>query len=65
MLAPSREVLARGWDADPSEPLSLVRAYVRRARARAPLVGSALRRPWTAVQDRRLNGQLYSLETRD
>jgi hypothetical protein len=65
MFAPSREVLVRGWRADPAEPLSLVRAYVRRARAHAPLIGSALRRPWTTVQDHRLNGQIYQLESRD
>jgi hypothetical protein len=64
MLAPSREVLRRGWDADPTDPLSLIRAYARRARAHAPLVGAALMRFWTTVQDRRLNGQIDALRER-
>jgi hypothetical protein len=64
MLAPSREVLSRGWEADPSATLSLARAYLRRARAHAPGARSALRRPWSVVQDRRLNGQIHALEER-
>jgi hypothetical protein len=62
MLLPSREVLSRGWAADPAAPLSLARAYVRRARAHAPLARAALRQPWTIVQDRRLNDQLLALQ---
>jgi hypothetical protein len=64
MFAPSREVLSRGWNADSTATLSLARAYVRRARINAPLVRSALRRPWSFVQDRRLNGQIRALEDR-
>jgi hypothetical protein len=62
MFAPSREVLSRGWNADPTATVSLARAYLRRARANAPLARSALRRPWTVVQDRRLNRQIHALE---
>jgi hypothetical protein len=65
MLLPSREVLARGWDADPTATLSLVRAYARRARANAPLARAALRRPWSVVQDHRLNGQIHALQTHE
>lgn len=64
MLAPGREVLSRGWNADPTATRSLARAYLRRARAQAPLARSALRRPWALVQDRRLNGQIHALEER-
>jgi hypothetical protein len=64
MVAPSREVLSNGWNADSTATLSLARAYMRRARARAPLAGSALRRPWSLVQDRRLDGQIRALEER-
>jgi hypothetical protein len=62
MVAPSREALRRGWDADPTATLSLARAYLRRARAHAPLARSALRRPWTIVQDHRLSRQIMALE---
>jgi hypothetical protein len=62
MLMPSREVLARGWGAERTAPLSLARAYARRARANVPLARAALRRPWTAVQDRRLNGEIDQLQ---
>jgi hypothetical protein len=62
MVAPSRDALARGWNADPTATLSLARAYARRARAHVPEARSALRRPWTFVQDQRLNGQLGALE---
>lgn len=64
MFAPSREVLSRGWSADPTAPMSLARAYMRRARAHAPHARSALTRPWTFVQDQRLNGQVRALEER-
>ncbi|HEX4279863.1 MAG TPA: nucleotidyltransferase family protein [Solirubrobacteraceae bacterium] len=64
MFAPSREVLSRGWNADPTAPSSLARAYMRRARAQAPLARSALRQPGLFIQDRRLNGQIRSLEDR-
>lgn len=64
MFAPSREVLSRGWNADSTATMSLARAYVRRARANAPLARSALRRPWLFVQDRRLNDQVRALEDR-
>jgi hypothetical protein len=64
MLAPSREVLSTGWNADSTATMSLARAYVRRARARAPLARSALRQPWLFVQDRRLNDQIRALENR-
>ncbi|MGO9899302.1 MAG: nucleotidyltransferase family protein [Solirubrobacteraceae bacterium] len=64
MVAPSREVLSRGWNADPIAPLSLARAYLRRAGAHAPAAGSALRRPWVYMQDRRLNDQIEALEDR-
>jgi hypothetical protein len=64
MFAPSREVLSRGWNADPTAPSSLARAYMRRARARAPLARSALRQPAMFIQDRRLNGQIRALEDR-
>jgi hypothetical protein len=65
MVAPGREVLAHGWDAEPDGSLSLARAYVRRAVAQAPLARSALKRPWAVVQDYRLNGQIHALEPRD
>jgi hypothetical protein len=65
MLAPSREVLARGWGAEPRGSFSLARAYVRRAKARGPHMRSALRRPRTVVQDYRLNAQIDSLEAGD
>jgi hypothetical protein len=64
MFAPSREVLSRGWNADATAPSSLARAYMRRARARAPLARSALRQPRMFIQDRRLNDQIRSLEDR-
>lgn len=62
MVAPSREVLRRGWDAEPGATRSLARAYLRRARAQAPFARAALRRPWSVVQDRRLNRQIHALE---
>jgi hypothetical protein len=62
MFAPGREVLSRGWNADSTATLSLARAYVRRARAQVPLARSTLRRPWSYVQDQRLNGRVQSLE---
>jgi hypothetical protein len=61
MFAPSREALRRGWNADPNATLSLARAYMRRANAHLPEARSALRRPWTYIQDRRLNAQIESL----
>jgi hypothetical protein len=64
MFAPSREVLARGWNADPTATLSLARAYMRRARAQVPFARNALRRPWLFVQDQRLNDQIRALEER-
>ncbi|MGA2925525.1 MAG: nucleotidyltransferase family protein [Solirubrobacteraceae bacterium] len=64
MFAPGREVLSRGWNADPTATLSLASAYMRRARANAPLARSALRRPWSFIQDQRLNGQIRALEER-
>jgi hypothetical protein len=64
MFAPSRDVLSRGWNADSTAPSSLARAYMRRAKAHAPLARSALRQPRTFIQDRRLNGQIRSLEDR-
>jgi len=64
MFAPSREVLSRGWNADPTATRSLARAYMRRARTNAPLAKSALRRPWAFVQDQRLNDQIRSLQDR-
>jgi hypothetical protein len=64
MFAPSREVLSQGWNADPTATVSLARAYLRRARANAPLARSALRRPWQFVQDQRLNDQIRALEER-
>lgn len=64
MFAPSREVLSHGWNADPTATMSLARAYMRRARANAPLARTALRRPWLFVQDQRLNDQIRALEER-
>ncbi|MGO9958474.1 MAG: nucleotidyltransferase family protein [Solirubrobacteraceae bacterium] len=64
MLAPSREVLSNGWNADPTATTSLARAYMRRARAHLPEARSALRRPLEFVQDRRLNEQIRALENR-
>jgi len=64
MFAPSREVLTRGWNADPTAPSSLARAYMRRAKANAPLARSALRQPRMFIEDRRLNGQIRALEDR-
>ena len=64
MFAPSREALARGWNADPTATLSLARAYMRRAKAHVPEARSTLRRPWLYVQDQRLNGQIQALEKR-
>lgn len=64
MVAPGREALARGWSADPGATRSLARAYLRRARAQGPLARSALRRPWSVVQDRRLNRRLLAIEER-
>jgi Uncharacterised nucleotidyltransferase len=64
MLAPGREVLSRGWNADPAAPGSLARAYLRRARARTPLARSALRRPLAYIQDQRLDEQIRALEDR-
>ena len=64
MFAPGREVLSHGWNADPTATMSLARAYMRRARANAPLARSALRRPWLFVQDQRLNDQIRALEER-
>jgi hypothetical protein len=65
MVAPGRAALAHGWGADPDDSLSLARAYVRRVRAQVPLAAPALRRPWTVVQDYRLNGQINALERRE
>lgn len=64
MLAPSREALRRGWNADPNATLSLARAYMRRAKAHVPEARSALRRPRAYLQDRRLNGQIDALGER-
>ena len=65
IAAPPRAVLVDGWDADPASSGSLARAYVRRARAQAPLARAALARPWAVVQDYRLNGQIHALEHRE
>ena len=62
IIAPGREVLERGWDADARGAGSLARAYVRRAASRAPAAGAALKRPWASVQDYRLNGRIGALE---
>jgi hypothetical protein len=62
MVAPSRDVLAKGWRGDPRDPVSLVRAYVRRARAQAPVARAALKNPWSVVQDYRLNDEVTALE---
>ena len=64
MLAPSRDVLSTGWNADPGATLSLARAYLRRARAHSPQAWLALRQPLEVVRDRRLNSQLLALEER-
>ncbi len=64
MFAPSREVLSRGWNADPTTTLSLAQAYLRRARAHAPAAQAAMRRPWELAQDRRLNSRIQALEDR-
>jgi hypothetical protein len=64
IFAPSRELLSRGWNADPTATMSLARAYLRRARANVPLARSALQRPWLYVQDHRLNDQIRALEER-
>ena len=64
MFVPSREVLSRGWNADPTATMSLARAYMRRARAHAPLARSSLGRPWQFVQDQRLNSQIRALQER-
>jgi Uncharacterised nucleotidyltransferase len=64
MFAPSRDVLARGWNADPTAPSSLARAYMRRARANVPMARSALRQPRMYIQDRQLNSQIRALEDR-
>jgi hypothetical protein len=64
MLAPGTEALRRGWNADPTATMSLARAYLRRARAHVPAARSALRRPWTYIQDQRLNDQIHALEQR-
>jgi len=65
MLSPGADVLATAWEGEPGDRRSLARAYVRRAAAQWPLVRSSLRRPWTVVQDYRLNGQISALEPRD
>jgi hypothetical protein len=65
LFAPNREALERRWGADPGANMSLARAYVRRARAHAPLARSALRRPWLLMQDYRLNDQIHALEAHD
>lgn len=62
MVAPGRDVLSEGWNADPRDPRSLARAYVRRARAHVPVLRRALRQPWSVVQDYRLNGEIDALE---
>jgi hypothetical protein len=62
MVAPSSEVLKRGWNADPTATLSLARAYMRRARAHVPAARASLRRPWELLQDHRLNGQISAME---
>ena len=64
MVAPSKEALRRGWNADSNATLSLARAYMRRARAHVPEARSAMRRPWVYVQDRRLNTQIEALRER-
>jgi Uncharacterised nucleotidyltransferase len=64
MVAPSREALRRGWNADPNATLSLARAYMRRAKAHVPEARSAMRRPWIYLQDQRLNGQIEALKER-
>jgi hypothetical protein len=62
MAAPPREVLVEGWAGDATVKGSLTRAYLRRARAQLPLARAALARPWSVVQDYRLNGQIHALE---
>lgn len=62
ILAPGREVLERGWDADPRGARSLGHAYLRRAAARAPAAVAALKRPRVLVEDYRLNGRIGALE---
>jgi hypothetical protein len=64
MLAPGSEVLSNGWEGESGEPLSLARAYLRRAKANAPLARAALRRPRAVLEDRRLNGEIHALEHR-
>ena len=64
IVAPGRDVLEHGWDGR-GTGASLARAYVRRAVAKAPLTGAALRRPRAVLQDYRLNGQIRGLEQRD
>jgi hypothetical protein len=64
MVAPSRDVLVKGWDANPGVGGSLARAYVRRAWSNLPGAARALKRPLMTVQDRRLNGEIYALEDR-
>src|SRR5262249_3009671 len=65
MAAPPRDVLVQGWNADAGSSGSLARAYVRRARAQAPLARAAPGRPWAVVQDYRLNGQIHALERQE
>ena len=65
IVAPPREALTRGWDADARAPASLARAYVRRAAAQAPLAREAARRPWMLVQDFMLDRRLSALARPD
>ena len=62
MLLPSRDALRRRWAADPVSLASLAEAYLRRARAHAPMVKAALRQPWAIIQDRRLGEQIRALQ---
>jgi hypothetical protein len=65
IVAPPRDALERGWNADPRAKRSLARAYLRRASAQAPAAAAALKRPLDLVHDYRLNGQIHALEPRD
>jgi hypothetical protein len=64
MFAPGREVLSRGWNADPTATLSLARAYLRRAKAHVPAARESLRRPGDLLADRRLDREIEALRER-
>jgi hypothetical protein len=63
-IAPSRDVLVEGWQAEASDWRSVAGAYVRRVRARAPHIRYALRRPIAEVRDYRIDGRIKDLEAR-